>query len=338
MAFQQIPVKIEVPRDGNGKPWVVPPEGGRPIGLQRTTTFVDVLESKDSITRWKARTAAWAMSLPECAGIAAEIAKLDPVGSPEEKRKLDGLVEALMDKSGANAKRDRGTLLHAYTELIDGGLPLPESILPEDRERMEAYREGTDLFDVKHMEEFVVMARLGAGGTPDRVAAYCGPGPDGGWFDSEEDGLLITDVKTGNIEYGILKMMGQLGSYKEGKLYDPSKYPVLPVLHKRTGQPLVDPDGKKSFAAWKKIEHEPVEGAYTDLGNVNQEWGVIIHLPSTGEPECTLHWINLSIGLEVAEEAVRIREMRKKASLPEAMFPVFGSKRLEMPDLEPAGF
>lgn len=333
MELKQIPQRIEVPRDGRGKPYVVPPEGGRPIGLQRVTTFVDVLESKDAIANWKARSAAWAMLQPGQEALAQKIGGLNPTGAPDEKRLMNALVEELLDKAGVNDKRDRGTYLHSLTELIDADEALPETTSQEDVQRMIAYREATDLFTVRHMERFVVMPRLGAGGTPDRVAEYNGPGPDGGWFNSDEDGLLITDVKTGNVEYGILKMMGQLGSYKEGKFYDASRYPVTEALHARTGKPLVDPDGKKAFAKWKATEHAPVEGAYTEMGDINQHWGVIIHLPSTGEVSCTLHWINLDIGLEVANEAMRIREMRKQASRSDALFPIFGGTPLTISPL-----
>ncbi len=183
------------------------------------------------------------------------------------------------------------------------------------------------------MERFCVIPELGVGGTPDRVAAYVGPGPLGDWYDSEVDGDLITDVKTGNVEYGILKMAGQLGVYSKARFYDHLLYPVQPAIHARTGKALVDPDGKKAFAKWKREVHPAREGAYAPMGSINPHWGVIIHLPSTGEIECTLHWLNLDVGWEVAEEAVRIREMRRRASAPDVMFPVFGDKSFPFPAL-----
>lgn len=329
MEIKQMPQRVEVPRDGNGAPWVVPPEGGLPIRLTRTTTFVDGLEDKTNIVNWKTRSVAWAMAQPEGAALATKIGQLDPVGTREEKQQMNALVEALLDATGVNAKRDRGTYLHALTELVDAGLPLPDTVTGDDRERMEAYRDGTSLFDVVHTERFCVIPELGVGGTPDRVSHYSGPGPtEGTWYDSEVDGMLITDVKTGNIEFGALKMCGQLGVYSLAKFYDPSKYPIAPALHGRTGKPLDDPLGKKAFARWKKTEHLYVPGAYTEMGEINQKWGVIIHLPSTGNVECSLHWINLSFGGEVAETAVRLRTLRKRATAADIIFPMFGNKPL----------
>lgn len=335
MEIKQMPQRVEVPRDGNGAPWVVPPEGGLPIRLTRTTTFVDGLEDKTNIVNWKTRSVAWAAGQPEGKAIAAKIAALNPTGTREEKQQMNALVEALLDATGVNDKRDRGTYLHALTELVDAGIPLPESVTPEDRERMEAYRKHTELFDIVHTEKFCVIPKLGVGGTPDRVSHYSGPGPiEGTWYDSELDGLLITDVKTGSIEYGALKMSGQLGVYSLAQFYDASKYPVPPALHARTGKPLDDPDGKKAFAKWKKMDHAPVDGAYTPMGDINQKWGVIIHLPSTGEVECSLHWIDLSFGGEVAETAVTLRALRKKATSQDIIFPVFGNQRLPFVQVE----
>lgn len=329
MELKQMERRVEVPRDGNGAPWVVPPEGGLPIRLTRTTTFVDGLEDKTNIVNWKTRSVAWAASQPEGQAIAAKIGALNPTGTKEEKQQANALVEALLDATGVNDKRDRGTYLHALTEIVDAGLPLPDTVTGEDRERMDAYRTGTALFDIVHVERFCVVPHLKVGGTPDRVSHYSGPGPiEGTWYDSEVDGMLITDVKTGNIEFGALKMAGQLGIYSLAKFYDPSKYPVGPALHARTGKPLVDPDGKKALAKWKKTEHPAVEGAYEEMGEINQEWGVIIHLPSTGEVHCSLHWINLEFGGEVSETAVTLRNLRKRATAQDIIFPVFGNERL----------
>lgn len=325
MKIVEMEQRVEIPRDGNGAPWVVPPEGGRPVRLTRTTTFVDGLEDKTNIVNWKSRSVAWAMTQPQGRGIAEKIATLDPVGTPEEKKQLNALVESLLDVTGVNDKRERGTYLHSLTELVDAGIPLPESVTPEDRERLEAYRAATDLFEVKHVEQFSVIPELLVGGTPDRIAGYCGPGPNDTWYDSEVDGDLVTDVKTGNVEYGILKMAGQIGVYSKARKYNPACYPVPPATHARTGKLLDDPDGKKALAKWKKTEHEPVEGAYTSFGNINPKWGVIIHLPSTGEVSCELHWIDLEFGWRVAEEAIRLRALRAEASQGK-MFPVFGSK------------
>ncbi len=101
------------------------------------------------------------------------------------------------------------------------------------------------------------------------------------------------------------------------------------MLHKRTGKPLVDPDGKKALAAWKKTEFpaELAAQAYAPMGNVNQQWGIIIHLPA-GQADCSLHWIDLTVGWETLELCETIRVQRSKKRV---MFPVFG---FQAPELE----
>jgi hypothetical protein len=44
---------------------------------------------------------------------------------------------------------------------------------------------------------------------------------------------------------------------------------------------------------------------------VDKEWGVIIHLPSTGEPECSLQWIDLEAGYGGLIYASGLMEYRK---------------------------
>lgn len=51
---------------------------------------------------------------------------------------------------------------------------------------------------------------------------------------------------------------------------------------------------------------------------VNQDWGIIVHLPS-GEGVCKLYWVDLNVGWKAAQLALDIRAMRslsRKALVP----------------------
>ncbi|MEU0674454.1 hypothetical protein ABZ330_16440 [Streptomyces sp. NPDC006172] len=218
---------------------------------------------------------------------------LDP-DDPGDKKALNLLAERAKDAGGANDKSRRGTYLHDLTEYVDRGEPLPRSISGEDLDDMAAYMATTAALTVIAVEQFVVVPELRVGGTFDRLSYYEGPGPDG----KPIKGNFITDTKTGNVKYGRLKMAAQLAVYSRGKLYDHTRFPV-------------NASDKKAFTAWKKTEFtaEEAASAYSELPPVNQDWGIIVHLPA-GTGTCELYWANLNIGWRLAQLALTIRQER----------------------------
>jgi hypothetical protein len=211
-----------------------------------------------------------------------------------DKKKLNALTEQAKDAAGANEKSRKGTYLHDLSEYVDRGDPLPKTISGADLDDMAAYMMATSVLKVVAIEQFVVVPELSVGGTFDRLSYYDGPGPDG----KPISGNFITDTKTGTIEYGKLKMASQLAVYSRGKLYDHTRFPV-------------DASDKKAFATWKKTEFtaEQAAQAYSPLLPVNQDWGIIVHLPA-GTGECNLYWVDLNIGWALAQLALTIRNAR----------------------------
>ncbi|MEV7282610.1 hypothetical protein [Streptomyces sp. NPDC093111] len=292
MQFVDIPrAAPDVPRDGWDRPLVIPKEGGKPKALTRTTTFIDAIEDKTALAAWGRRmTLVGTARRPSLLEAARE---LDPE-NPEDKRRLNALADRAVDLSGAHDKRERGTHLHTLSEYVDRGEPLPASASPSDVRDMAAYMAETTAFDVRAVEQFVVVPELGTGGTFDRLLSYSGPGPDG----KHLEGLFIGDLKTGSVEYGALKMASQLAVYSRGEFYDYGLHPV-------------DTADKKALASWKRTAVPAAEAAkaYRPLPEVSQRWGIIIHLPA-GTGECTLYWVDLEIGWRAAVLARDIRQMR----------------------------
>ncbi|MCY0923277.1 MULTISPECIES: hypothetical protein [Streptomyces] len=280
-----------VPRDGWGRPLVVPKGGGTPKPLTRTTTYIDCIEDKAALTAWKSRMTLVGASRDPA--MAARAKELNP-DSREGKTALDELTERAVSLAGANRKREYGTHLHTLSEAVDRGEPLPAGTSDSDVADMAAYKMATVGFDTVAIEQFVVVDELGVGGTFDRLLHYSGPGPDGRPF----EGLLIGDLKTGSVQYGGLKMASQLAVYAHGEQYDHTRFPV-------------DGYDKKALAKWRKVEvpGEKAEAAYAEAPGVNHDWGVIIHLPA-GEAQCTLYWADLRLGWEAALLARDIRRMR----------------------------
>lgn len=289
---------LSVPRDGWGRPLIVPEAGGRPTGHTRTTTFIDCIEDKSSLIDWKARNVL--IGTVRRPDLADKARLLDP---QEDRRELDKLVTQAEDAAGAKEKSRRGTHLHDLSEYVDRGDPLPSTISGADLDDMAAYMLATSALKVIAIEQFVVVPELGVGGTFDRLSYYEGPGPDG----KPISGNFITDTKTGSLKYGRLKFAMQLAVYSRGKLYDHTKFPAP------------DKGDKKAFAAWKKQEFtaEQAAQAYSPLPSVNQDWGIIVHLPA-GEGVCKLYWVDLNIGWALAQLAFQVRKARstKGAMLP----------------------
>jgi hypothetical protein len=160
------------------------------------------------------------------------------------------------------------------------------------------------------MEQFVVCDELQVGGTFDRTLRYSGPGP---LLDLIfEDGMFIGDLKTGTTEYGQLKIAAQLAIYSRGERYDFTRFPV-PELPERlqTGDPVKD--WKKRIDRWKKVEVSAEEAAqaYSPIGPVNQDWGLVVNVPS-GTGEGKLLWADLNLGWEMALLARTIRAARSR--------------------------
>jgi hypothetical protein len=305
-----------VPRDGHDRPLVVPKAGGKPVAHTRTTSFIDCIEDKSNLADWgKRQVLLGCYAQPS---ILNAVEGLDPT-DPDDKKKLNALAEAAMEKAGAHEKREKGTELHGFSEYTDAGLVLPESASEADRADMAAYMMATIDFTMVDVEQFCVVNLLCCAGTYDRSLRYTGPGPLPGMY--FEDELLMGDLKTGgSAEYGALKMASQLAVYSRAEKYDHTLFPIPPLTARM--KPSDDPvkDYKRRLDIFKKtvFTAEEAEKAYSSLGPINQEWGVIIHLPS-GSGDATLYWADLTLGWEAAQEALTIRSLRsrgKRALIP----------------------
>jgi hypothetical protein len=305
LAIVDIEPGFPVPRDGYDRPLVVPKAGGKPVAHSRTTTFIDCIEDKSNIADWAKRQV--------LLGAAAKPSLLDAAREAgDDKSKLGALAEAAMEAAGAHDKREKGTELHNFSEYADAGLALPESASEADRADMAAYMMATVDFEMVDVEQFCVVNALCCAGTYDRSLRYTGPGPLPGMrFENE---LLMGDLKTGgSAAYGALKMAAQLAVYSRAEMYDHTLFPVPPLTARM--KPSDDPakDYKRRLDLFKKTEFpaDVAEKAYSSIGPINQEWGVIIHLPS-GSGEATLYWANLTLGWEAAQEALIIRDLRAR--------------------------
>ena len=198
-----------VPRDGFGRPLIIPPGGGTPVPYRRCTRFIDVLEDQYALARWRERQIAVGLATRQDLALAAAVAATDPDANA---RDLDRICREATEAARASAKATIGTALHALTERLDRGLEVG-TVPPQYLPLLAAYQEVTDRLRPLYIERFVVQDDLKIGGTPDRIVSLDGV-----------PGMFIADLKTGasTIEHGMAKVAMQLAVYAHSQLYDPA--------------------------------------------------------------------------------------------------------------------
>jgi hypothetical protein len=262
----------QIERDFWGRPLVVPTTGGKAVPYTRCTTYVGCIEDTWNLSRWTQRMVV--LGLSERADLQDAIRRAER----RDSKTLNELCEAAKEAGGGNDSAAVGTYMHAVTEAADRGedpaaVPFPVLAQPQHgpegrpwpadfdgfRADLDAYLRATAELKAVHIEDFTVLDKLKIGGTPDRVVRYQGK-------------RYIADLKTGDIEWGSLKIAAQLAVYARSSLYDPST-------------------GERS-----------AHGAELDKG-------IVIHAPA-GTGTCRLFWVDLVAGWNAVLVARKVREQR----------------------------
>jgi hypothetical protein len=247
------PARWQPQRDRWGRPLIVPPGGGRPVGYTRTTTVAKTLDDEGALTKWAQRmTAAGLVRRPDLLALIAS--KLTPGGDIPEgaKNDVNDLCDQAKEAAAASAAANMGTALHAMTELADAGAPLaniPPALAPD----LAAYRLATGALEHLAIENFVVLDDWKVAGTFDRLVRM----PDGR--------TLIADLKTGqDLSYSWRSISVQLAIYAHGVLYDDGRRTPLPadvdlstalVIHLPVGKATCTLHELDIAAGWEAFEH-----------------------------------------------------------------------------------
>lgn len=189
----------EVRRDRFGRPYIIPPGGGKEKAYTRCTTYVGVLEDMFNLQKWQMRQVAIGLS-------GRKDLLLAVAAHSDNNAQLDELCKRAMEAANAHSARDTGTALHRLCERYDEGT-LDLARVPEEYRRdVEEYARVTDGWEHLHIEEMMVRDDLQVAGTPDRIVRIGGR-------------AYIADIKTGSIEWGQLKISMQLAMYANSELY-----------------------------------------------------------------------------------------------------------------------
>lgn len=191
----------EVARDRWGRPLIVPPGGGRPVGYTRASTAAKAFDDTYNLSRWLQRKVVEGMAAKPTLSMLA-------TAHAGDNKIIDSIADQAREAAGAGEAAQIGTALHTLTENIDAGLnPTRPAEYAND---LLAYERATAHMKPVIMEGFVVIDELKIAGSFDRI-----------W--DTEIGLVIGDLKTGASAptFGAHAAAIQMALYAHGELYDP---------------------------------------------------------------------------------------------------------------------
>ena len=344
----------------DGKRYLITGPDGVERRYTRATTYIDGLEHTGALDAWKLRTLLEGVAVDtertlnerdHAATLVGKVTEavhqrdvaLRKLDKADRKGKLEvgerGLVEVkimqafkavvddvadeALDLGGAHVKANKGTDLHALTEVADReGIEhirmLAESgaITPADLADIEAYvaamaRAGLKVIET---EAVVVHDELGVAGTLDRIVQAPGK-----LLGRARGAKVVADIKTGNMEYSIGKTAMQVTVYATAEGYEagkPDRRPLgvlKPTTAKHPGKaPLkkdkpLKRDGAEALAAYEaRVEQY---NAALESYNAKRGLGLLIHLPQ-GEAKCTIHLVDLNVGAAGLEVVKAVRAWR----------------------------
>jgi len=304
-----------VERDHFGRPKIFNPATGKAKAYTRVTTYIDNLEDKSALEKWKLRTMLEGLVLNEAAvgdsegpsveyhvGQArdamhtrdvalAKLNKADRKGKLEVgergqkadaivkafKSTLDAIAREALDVGGVHERAQKGTDLHALCELYD----------MQGMAAVSAKLEAEEITPADHADVVAYASAMLAAGIKVLECEQL--------VVNDEDGIagtldrlvmaklpggtramrMVGDIKTGRVDYGVGKIAQQIGQYAKGKGYDPA-----------------DPKARRDLKA-------------------NQTKGLLIHLPQ-GEATCKIYVVDLTLGAKGNKLSSEVRAWRNE--------------------------
>lgn len=196
----------------NGQPLIMQPDGSR-LAYTRSSSLGDYLTDSAFLEAWHMRNLAVALGrrrdLADMAAVEPFTTGFAEPDAPIKKAsaaRLDEINEKALESVMINERADRGTVVHAVTEMDYEGY-IPITVITE----FASFQEWIAINKVRRIESelFVVNDDLRVAGTFDHL------------FEVEGFGLVIGDTKNGR-NANNLGFACQFANYSRSKWYDPS--------------------------------------------------------------------------------------------------------------------
>jgi hypothetical protein len=204
-----------IARTHDGRPLIIPPEGGKPKPYTRSSTFCRALEDGAALVAWKERMLLkGALEHPDL---------IPPNLNPMDYRGPAGaVIEELKAAAGANDAANFGTACHAIADDADFR-PEMDPVVEYNLDQpfidwLARYREVTANITPLAAEIFVVCDEFKTAGTFDRIVEL----PDGR--------AVVADIKTGTLR--IQEHTIQLTQYALGQQYNEQDGTRVPLTER----------------------------------------------------------------------------------------------------------
>jgi len=262
--------------------------------ITRVSTFIKAGSDRTALTAWNMRNVLLGCAhFPEIAA-RAKILHPNPEGPlPEDKdtkQELNRIVDDVSERVGSKRAADEGTLVHKSVEKYARGEwgfdDMPTRHVPWVRAFLdELERKGLEI--VSDLIECTIYVPQ-FGGVMGRF--------DQALREKCTGRILMSDVKTGSMDYAWQEIQGQLAMYEAG--------------YRQHGTYVWHPTDA-SQDRWEAPKYV-----------LDQEEGLVIHLPvKGGDPSCYVYKVDLAEGREHVKLCAQNREAARSAPKPQEWVP-----------------
>jgi hypothetical protein len=264
--------------DGWGRYKLPSPTTGRPTGFTRATTVASTLDDTYNLSRWARRETARNVLRGDCGGnelmVRATLNALDEAFDEGKNSAIDAVLDELDDACGSRDAAELGTAVHAWLEAVDLGTLRPADVPEQFQPYLRSYRGVLARYGLVPEPRYVERIVLNDRGEETIVGTL-----DRIYRVAATGELILGDVKTSKtLEYGYLAYSVQLALYGFATM-------------------MLASDG----SGW-----EPMPA-------INQDYALIIHVPSDQPERSEAVTIDLKFGAETCVAALDARRRRKEA-------------------------